>query len=155
MASARVSGNGTASSSVWTYALASLFVLHLCFPRSAYAQSSGTTTVDPVHAFIGVIISLTASCIDAIGINLQRRDHVQNAMRSPEQQRHECKRLTWHVGFYMYIGSQLFGSSLALCKCLSSSGHCFGDSDDRLTHVVHRFLAPRRSGPARFSVVGL
>ena len=66
---------------------------------------------------IGVLVSLCASLVDAIGINLQRRDHVRNARLPPDQQRHECKRLTWHIGFYMYIGSQLFGSTAALCTC--------------------------------------
>lgn len=68
------------------------------------------------NGLIGVIVSLTASAVDAIGLNLQRRDHVQNASLPPEQQRHECKRVTWHMGFFLYVGSQVFGSTAALCK---------------------------------------
>lgn len=69
---------------------------------------------DSTKVVVGIFVSLAASAVDAIGLNLQRRDHVRNAMLPDEEQRHECKRLTWHIGFFLYVGSQLFGSSAAL-----------------------------------------
>jgi drug/metabolite transporter (DMT)-like permease len=63
---------------------------------------------------LGVFISLVASCIDALGLNILRKTHIQNSSYPPELQKHPCKMLLWHVGFYMYVGSQIFGSSGAL-----------------------------------------
>ena len=63
---------------------------------------------------IGVLISLTASSIDAIGLNLQRRDHIRNSALPPEDQKIVWRRPVWILGFVLYVGSQLFGSTAAL-----------------------------------------
>ncbi|KAG0060503.1 hypothetical protein BGZ89_012227 [Linnemannia elongata] len=63
---------------------------------------------------IGFVVSLIASVMNAAGLNLLKLDHVRNSARSQELQRHECGRPMWHVGLYLYVGSQLAGSTIAL-----------------------------------------
>lgn len=63
---------------------------------------------------IGTAISLFSSSIDAIGLNLQRRDHVKNAALPIEMQKPEWKRPMWILGISLFVSSQLFGSSAAL-----------------------------------------
>lgn len=70
--------------------------------------------MDTSSTIFGVLISLAASCIDAIGINLQRLDHVRNLQKPLHLQSNECVRPVWHLGFSLYVCSQLFGSSAAL-----------------------------------------
>ncbi|KAF9902150.1 hypothetical protein EC991_005230 [Linnemannia zychae] len=63
---------------------------------------------------IGFVVSLIASVMNAAGLNLLKLDHVRNSARAHERQRHECGRPMWHVGLYLYVGSQLAGSTIAL-----------------------------------------
>ncbi|KAF8984746.1 hypothetical protein BGZ46_007117 [Entomortierella lignicola] len=63
---------------------------------------------------IGFAVSLIASVMNAAGLNLLKLDHVKNSSLSPERQRNECGRPMWHVGLYLYIISQLAGSTVAL-----------------------------------------
>lgn len=65
---------------------------------------------------IGFVVSLIASVMNAAGLNLLKLDHVRNSARAQERQRHECGRPLWHVGLYLYVGSQLAGSTIALSK---------------------------------------
>lgn len=44
---------------------------------------------------------------------MQRKDHLKNASRPIEQQRHECLRLSWHFGFFFYAASQIVGTGFA------------------------------------------
>ncbi|KAF9178066.1 hypothetical protein BGZ51_008119 [Haplosporangium sp. Z 767] len=52
--------------------------------------------------------------MNAAGLNLLKLDHVRNSAQVQERQRHECGRPLWHFGLYLYIGSQLAGSTTAL-----------------------------------------
>ncbi|KAF9096339.1 hypothetical protein BGX29_008624 [Mortierella sp. GBA35] len=63
---------------------------------------------------IGFVVSLIASVMNAAGLNLLKLDHVRNSARAQERQRHECGRPMWHIGLYLYVGSQLAGSTIAL-----------------------------------------
>ncbi|KAF9900048.1 hypothetical protein EC991_007964 [Linnemannia zychae] len=63
---------------------------------------------------IGFAVSLIASVMNAAGLNLLKLDHVRNSALSAERQRNECGRPMWHVGLYLYIASQLAGSTIAL-----------------------------------------
>lgn len=62
--------------------------------------------------FLGILASLAASFFDALGLNIQRRDHLVAQKKS--KPRHECCRPAWHLGLYIYCGSQAFGSTLVL-----------------------------------------
>ncbi|KAF9571403.1 hypothetical protein EC968_000618 [Mortierella alpina] len=63
---------------------------------------------------IGFAVSLIASVMNAAGLNLLKLDHVRNSALPNERQRNECGRPMWHVGLYLYIASQLAGSTIAL-----------------------------------------
>ena len=65
---------------------------------------------------IGFAVSLIASIMNAAGLNLLKLDHVRNSALSTERQRNECGRPMWHIGLYLYISSQLAGSTIALSK---------------------------------------
>ncbi|KAI8091464.1 uncharacterized protein B0P05DRAFT_527671 [Gilbertella persicaria] len=70
-------------------------------------------TEDNVIRFvIGVFVSLGASFMDALGLNILKLDHVKESKRT--QQRGDCGRPLWHLGLYTYIASQLIGSTIAL-----------------------------------------
>ncbi|KAF9920899.1 hypothetical protein FBU30_009134 [Linnemannia zychae] len=63
---------------------------------------------------IGFAVSLVASVMNAAGLNLLKLDHVRNSALPVERQRNECGRPMWHIGLYLYIASQLAGSTIAL-----------------------------------------
>ncbi|KAG2231096.1 hypothetical protein INT48_003465 [Thamnidium elegans] len=67
-----------------------------------------------VRFVIGIFVSLGASFMDALGLNILKLDHVKEAKREQEQQRGDCGRPLWHLGLYTYIASQLIGSTIAL-----------------------------------------
>lgn len=74
---------------------------------------AGSTAIDFV---IGFLVSLGASTLNALGLNLLKLDHVRNAKKLETEQRHDCGRPMWHFGLYLYIASQLIGSTIALSK---------------------------------------
>ncbi|KAL1919414.1 uncharacterized protein VTP21DRAFT_2107 [Calcarisporiella thermophila] len=74
-------------------------------------MSSANTVLDVI---IGVSVSLIASVMNALGLNLLKLDHVRNQQRSEHLQRHECGRPLWHIGLYLYAASQIIGSTVAL-----------------------------------------
>ncbi|ORX85280.1 hypothetical protein K493DRAFT_238760 [Basidiobolus meristosporus CBS 931.73] len=63
---------------------------------------------------IGFIVSLAASFLNALGLNIMKRDHSRNEALSTELQKHEFLRVNWHIGLYLYAGSQMFGNTIAL-----------------------------------------
>ncbi|KAK4517644.1 uncharacterized protein ATC70_000984 [Mucor velutinosus] len=67
-----------------------------------------------IRFVIGVFVSLGASFMDALGLNILKLDHVKEAKRDKEHQRGDCGRPLWHMGLYTYIASQLIGSTIAL-----------------------------------------
>ncbi|KAI8148179.1 hypothetical protein BJV82DRAFT_550670 [Fennellomyces sp. T-0311] len=67
-----------------------------------------------INFVIGVFVSLGASFLDALGLNLLKLDHVKEAQKSASEQRSDCGRPLWHIGLYTYIASQLIGSTIAL-----------------------------------------
>ncbi|KAI8888447.1 hypothetical protein K501DRAFT_329807 [Backusella circina FSU 941] len=72
-------------------------------------------TEDNVIRFvIGIFVSLGASFMDALGLNILKLDHVKESKRAQDQQRGDCGRPLWHIGLYTYIASQLIGSTIAL-----------------------------------------
>ncbi|KAJ8660140.1 hypothetical protein O0I10_003999 [Lichtheimia ornata] len=67
-----------------------------------------------INFVIGIFVSLGASFLDALGLNLLKLDHVKEAQKSASEQRSDCGRPLWHIGLYTYIASQLIGSTIAL-----------------------------------------
>ncbi|KAJ9050549.1 hypothetical protein DSO57_1013562 [Entomophthora muscae] len=62
--------------------------------------------------FLGVVVLLVTACLDALGYNIQRRDHCKNNASS--KPRHECCRKYWHLGLYIYVGSLVIGTIIGL-----------------------------------------
>ncbi|KAF7721501.1 hypothetical protein EC973_004550 [Apophysomyces ossiformis] len=63
---------------------------------------------------IGVFVSLAASFMDALGLNILKLDHVKESEKDEQDQRGDCGRPLWHIGLYTYVASQLIGSTIAL-----------------------------------------
>lgn len=56
--------------------------------------------------------------MDALGLNILKLDHVKESEK--DQQRNDCSRPLWHVGLYIYIASQLVGSTIALSMIINN-----------------------------------
>ncbi|CAO3590489.1 unnamed protein product [Absidia cylindrospora] len=69
---------------------------------------------DAVNFAIGIFVSLGASFMDALGLNILKLDHVKEGQKDNSAQRGDCGRPLWHIGLYTYIASQLIGSTIAL-----------------------------------------
>ena len=69
-----------------------------------------------LNFLIGFLVSVAASIMNAAGLNLLKLDHVKNLHRPSSLQRNECGRPLWHIGLYLYIASQMVGSTIALSK---------------------------------------
>ncbi|KAI8376219.1 uncharacterized protein BYT42DRAFT_573821 [Radiomyces spectabilis] len=69
---------------------------------------------DVTNFVIGIFVSLAASFMDALGLNILKLDHVRAEMKEAHEKRGDCGRPLWHIGLYTYIASQLIGSTIAL-----------------------------------------
>lgn len=58
---------------------------------------------------VGIILSLTVSAIDSVGINLLRQDHIVNNAKPASQQLPFIKRKQSVCGMALHLSSQLFG----------------------------------------------
>ena len=67
-----------------------------------------------INYAVGFLVSLASSAANALGLNLLQKDHLWNESLPPEERVNECMRLGWHLGLYLYIGSQVFGNTIAL-----------------------------------------
>ncbi|KAG2187112.1 hypothetical protein INT44_004782 [Umbelopsis vinacea] len=92
---------------------------------------------DTVNLVIGVLVSLCASIMDALGLNLLKLDHVRESKKDTRQQRTDCGRPLWHVGLYTYIASQLIGSTIALSTYTSTLSFYYRVPDN--SHVPDRY----------------
>ncbi|KAG2210061.1 hypothetical protein INT47_003497 [Mucor saturninus] len=70
------------------------------------------TEENVIRFVIGIFVSLGASFMDALGLNILKLDHVKESKK--DHQRGDCGRPLWHLGLYTYIASQLIGSTIAL-----------------------------------------
>ncbi|KAF7310910.1 hypothetical protein HMN09_00634200 [Mycena chlorophos] len=62
------------------------------------------------HIVLGITIGLLASCIQSLGLTVQRKSHVLNEALPEDQQRVEHKRPLWLLGFAIFISSNVIGS---------------------------------------------
>ncbi|WWD15965.1 hypothetical protein CI109_100389 [Kwoniella shandongensis] len=67
-----------------------------------------------LNTFIGLIIVLIASLLNALGLNLTKLDHVRQQGIPKRQRKKDWMRILWLAGMGTYIASQVFGSPLAL-----------------------------------------
>ncbi|CAI2173646.1 2501_t:CDS:2, partial [Funneliformis geosporum] len=69
---------------------------------------------ETVNFLIGFLVSVAASIMNAAGLNLLKLDHEKNSSKPSSLQRNECGRPLWHIGLYLYVASQMVGSTIAL-----------------------------------------
>ncbi|KAF7306921.1 hypothetical protein MIND_00484600 [Mycena indigotica] len=62
------------------------------------------------HIVLGITIGLVASCIQSLGLTIQRKSHVLNEALPIPQQRVEHRRPLWLLGFAIFISSNIIGS---------------------------------------------
>ncbi|KAF7327922.1 hypothetical protein MKEN_00372200 [Mycena kentingensis (nom. inval.)] len=67
--------------------------------------STGTS-----HITLGISVGLLASCIQALGLTIQRKSHVINEGLPEHLQRVEHRRPLWLLGFAVFISSNIIGS---------------------------------------------
>ncbi|PLW23342.1 hypothetical protein PCANC_20185 [Puccinia coronata f. sp. avenae] len=86
-------------------------------------QSASSILVDPGpiynsytvgYFFIGFLITITASILNAFGINLQKLDLNKQSNSTAPKNQHTLFRPIWLLGLGLYILSQVLGSTLAL-----------------------------------------
>ncbi|KAI0001613.1 hypothetical protein BJV77DRAFT_968851 [Russula vinacea] len=58
----------------------------------------------------GIIIGLLASCVQSLGLTIQRKSHVLNQALPDDLQRVEHRRPLWLLGFLIFISSNILGS---------------------------------------------
>ncbi|KAH9982901.1 hypothetical protein BGW80DRAFT_1471555 [Lactifluus volemus] len=58
----------------------------------------------------GIIIGLLASCVQSLGLTIQRKSHVLNQELPDHLQRVEHRRPLWLLGFSIFISSNVLGS---------------------------------------------
>ncbi|GBC07519.1 hypothetical protein RclHR1_07500004 [Rhizophagus clarus] len=64
---------------------------------------------------IGIVIAISTSFIQSLGLTIQRKSHVLNENITPKElRRSACKRPLWHLGFDTYIISNIVGSVVSI-----------------------------------------
>ncbi|TFY50268.1 hypothetical protein EVG20_g11618, partial [Dentipellis fragilis] len=58
----------------------------------------------------GIVVGLIASCVQSLGLTIQRKSHVLNQALPASQQRVEHRRPLWLLGFAIFITSNILGS---------------------------------------------
>ncbi|KDQ63545.1 hypothetical protein JAAARDRAFT_29562 [Jaapia argillacea MUCL 33604] len=59
---------------------------------------------------VGITIGLLASCVQSLGLTIQRKSHVLNQALPDGEQRVEHRRPLWLIGFAIFISSNILGS---------------------------------------------
>src|ERR1044072_4964723 len=68
-----------------------------------------------LNFIIGIIIAVSTSFIQSLGLTIQRKSHVLNESIYPKElRRSACKRPLWHLGFDTYILSNIIGSIFSI-----------------------------------------
>ncbi|PPQ63786.1 hypothetical protein CVT24_004328 [Panaeolus cyanescens] len=70
----------------------------------------------PISIPLGIVAGLLASCIQSLGLTIQRKSHVQNQSLPEHRQRVEHKRPLWLLGFAIFISSNVVGSLVQIAS---------------------------------------
>ncbi|KAK7064236.1 hypothetical protein R3P38DRAFT_2823221 [Favolaschia claudopus] len=68
------------------------------------------------HIALGISIGLLASCIQSLGLTVQRKSHVLNESLPEHLQRVEHRRPLWLLGFAIFISSNIIGSLVQIAS---------------------------------------
>ncbi|CUA76662.1 hypothetical protein RSOLAG22IIIB_02129 [Rhizoctonia solani] len=63
-----------------------------------------------VSVALGITIGLLASCVQSLGLTMQRKSHLLNQACSEEDRRPDYRRPLWLLGFGIFISSNILGS---------------------------------------------
>ncbi|KAJ1311514.1 hypothetical protein OPQ81_010000 [Rhizoctonia solani] len=63
-----------------------------------------------VSVALGITIGLLASCVQSLGLTVQRKSHLLNQACPEEDRRPDYRRPLWLVGFGIFISSNILGS---------------------------------------------
>ncbi|KAJ4525708.1 hypothetical protein HRR90_002111 [Exophiala dermatitidis] len=64
---------------------------------------------------IGIIVGLLSTSIQSLGLTLQRKSHIiEDAKHLPETRRPPYKRRKWQLGMFMFLISNLVGSTIQI-----------------------------------------
>ncbi|KAF2859665.1 hypothetical protein K470DRAFT_271393 [Piedraia hortae CBS 480.64] len=81
---------------------------------------------------IGVIVGLLSTCIQSVGMTMQRKSHVLEGDRAGRNERPAWKRRRWQIGMLLFLVANVVGSSiqitmlpLPLLSTLQASGLVF------------------------------
>src|SRR5688572_16865989 len=67
------------------------------------------------HFIIGIIVAVSTSFVQSLGLTIQRKSHVLNENIYPKElRRSACRRPLWHLGFDTYILSNIVGSVFSI-----------------------------------------
>ncbi|KAF8329774.1 uncharacterized protein EI90DRAFT_2973436 [Cantharellus anzutake] len=58
----------------------------------------------------GIVVGLLASCIQSLGLTIQRKSHIQNQARPEDERTSDYRRPLWVIGFAIFITSNVLGS---------------------------------------------
>ncbi|CAA7265805.1 unnamed protein product [Cyclocybe aegerita] len=71
---------------------------------------------NPISIPFGIIIGLLASCVQSLGLTIQRKSHVLNQSLPEHRQRDEHRRPLWLLGFVIFISSNVLGSLVQIAS---------------------------------------
>ncbi|KAI5369708.1 Putative magnesium transporter NIPA [Septoria linicola] len=91
-------------------------------------------TMDPGAALaMGVVVGLASTCVQSIGLTLQRKSHMlEDEKRDESDRRPPFKRRRWQIGMFLFLVANIIGSTiqivalpLPLLSTLQASGLVF------------------------------
>ncbi|KAJ3515403.1 hypothetical protein NLJ89_g1779 [Agrocybe chaxingu] len=71
---------------------------------------------NPISIPFGIVIGLLASCVQSLGLTIQRKSHVLNQSLPEHRQRVEHRRPLWLLGFAIFISSNILGSLVQIAS---------------------------------------
>ncbi|KAF8640532.1 hypothetical protein AX17_000194 [Amanita inopinata Kibby_2008] len=71
---------------------------------------------DALSIPLAILVGLLASCIQSLGLTIQRKSHVQNQALPEHLQKVEHRRPLWLLGFAVFISSNVLGSLIQIAS---------------------------------------
>lgn len=68
------------------------------------------STSGPISVPVAIVLGLFSSFIQSLGLTIQRKSHLQNALLPQGKQRSEWKRPLWLIGFAIFIVANIGGT---------------------------------------------
>ena len=94
----------------------------------------GDFSLDPAAAItLGVIVGLLSTCVQSVGLTLQRKSHMlEDEKEDHDSRRPPYRRRRWQIGMFLFLVANIIGSTiqivalpLPLLSTLQASGLVF------------------------------